>query len=755
MHHNDNIKLIRTCTAGRVILWALKCTRVTLLGNRKCQRVPFWAFYMSLKAFSTIAVAANFTAELIEEPLRFWLDELGSDCTIAFAPYSQVFQQLLDPTSLFSTNQTGMNLLLLRLEDWWRGAANEGGEKKNADDRSRVQRNASEFVAAIEAFSKHSTVPLLLCFCPAGRAAQDDKALADFLGGIEKQIAEIARTQRGLSVVLSSEIASLYPVSDYEDRRADELGHVPYTQEFFNVLATMAARRFFRFQNLPYKVIALDCDNTLWRGVCGEDGAQGVKVDLAARALQEFVIAQRNAGMLLCLCSKNNEEDVWKVFAQNAGMVLRREHIVASRINWSPKSENLRSLAEELQLGLDSFILLDDSAMECAEVEARCPQVLTLQVPQEEPAASKFLSHVWAFDRAQTSNEDLRRSELYVQNSEREALRKQSMNLDDFLAGLELHLEILPMQKSDVARVAQLTQRTNQFNFTTIRRSENEIEKLCDERGGECLVVKLSDRFGDYGTVGALIFTSDPTVLDLDSVLLSCRALGRRVEHRMLAHLGALAQERSIGRVKIRFSPTQKNLPARDFLESMGASFQSPDRPEYSWDFPPASLIHLPKSAVAAKANSEGPASVTVESRDTPSKSNWFVRIANQLSDSPSLARAIAARRPLKHRHDEGYVAPGTLFEEFLAAAWEQALNIDRVGIADNFFELGGQSLSAMQIAFKIQEEFRVEFSLDTFLQSPILAAQAQRVEEKILEQADPSELEQFMDEIEGTPSGG
>jgi FkbH-like protein len=709
---------------------------------------------VSAKSVRSLVVTANFTAEPLEESLRFWMDELGVGCQIGFAPYNQVFQQLLDPGSLLAGNQAGMNVALIRIEDWWQGAGNAGNE--NGNRHQQLERNSEDLLAALAVASKRSSVPHLVCLCPAGSEVERNRPVAEFLGRLEKQIAESAQANRGVHVVTSSELTSLYPVPQYEDLRAAEVGHVPYTQEFFNALGTMVARRFYRLQTAPHKVIVLDCDNTLWRGVCGEDGTRGVRVDPAARALQEFVIAQRQAGMVLCLCSKNNEEDVWKVFTQNSGMVLRPEHIVASRINWLPKSENLHSLAAELKLGLDSFIFLDDSAIECAEVEARCPQVLALRVPEDGAATARFLSHIWAFDHLKVTEEDRQRSQLYAQNTQRETLRKQSMNLDDFLAGLELQLDISPMRDTDLARVAQLTQRTNQFNFTTIRRSEAEIEKLCDEGGAQCLVVRLRDRFGDYGTVGAMIFNKTPSVLNVDSVLLSCRALGRRVEHQMLASLGRIAQQHGIALVRINFSPTQKNKPAREFLEATGASFETADRASYSWDVPAAQMIELPSSApVANQAVDDTPETTAKETSQVQNKSRIFVRIATQLSDAANISRAIASRRPVKHRDDESYVAPGTPFEEFLAAAWTQFLNIDRVSAADNFFDLGGQSLSAMQIAFKIQEEFHVDFSLETFLQSPVLADQARRLEDKIIEQADSGEVERLLAEIEGTQPGG
>lgn len=258
-----------------------------------------------------IAVTATFTAEPLEEPLRFWMDELELTCDIGFGPYNQVFQQLLDPGSLLAGNAAGLNVALIRLEDWLRGcrADGEGGLRQ-------VKRNAEDLVTALAAAAKRSPVPHLVCLCPPGRQVQNDQPLAEFFEGIENNIAGSLQDQRAIHVVTSSQLGSCYPVAEYEDSRGDEVGHVPYTQEFFNALGTMVARRFYDLHSAPHKVIVLDCDHTLWRGVCGEEGAAGVRIDGAARALQQFVITQRDAGMILCLCSKNNEEDVWKVFGK-------------------------------------------------------------------------------------------------------------------------------------------------------------------------------------------------------------------------------------------------------------------------------------------------------------------------------------------------------------------------------------------------------------------------------------------------------
>jgi FkbH-like protein len=503
-----------------------------------------------------------------------------------------VFQQLLDPTSVVSANFNGLNVVLIRLEDWWRGAPNFGSAG-HEDTQKRVEDNADELIEALQFAAGNSKVPYLLCFCPASKQVLTSEATAAFFQSLEERIAHRLKDTGGIFVVTSADCAALYPVADYDDQRSNEVSHVPYTREFFHSLGTLIARRFYRIHTPPHKVIVLDCDNTLWQGVAGEDGALGVSVGPGHRALQEFVIAQRDAGMLVCLCSKNNEQDVWEVFANNSGMILQREHIVASRIDWLPKSENIRSLAAELQLGIDSFIFLDDSALECAEVESRCPEALALLLPDDSSDFQKFLSHVWAFDHLQITDADRQRSDLYSQEAGRKQLRAKSPRLEDFLAGLELQIEFLPMTKAELPRVAQLTQRTNQFNFTGVRRSESDVAHLCSAAGAECLVVRLRDRFGDYGLVGAIIFSRRADFLDVDNAVLSCRALGRRVEHRMLSRLGLMAQGEGLSKVRINFFSTPKNQPAREFLESLGATIAPGDGMQSAVDFESEYLAEL------------------------------------------------------------------------------------------------------------------------------------------------------------------
>ena len=262
--------------------WTLKCFLVPPQGSIRLLPVRGIALLQAgptdhdNKSVQTIALTATFTAEPVAEPLSFWMNELDIPCVVKFGPYDQVFQQLLDPASILSTNQSGLNVVLIRLEDWWRGAGGlDSGDDGQENVQERVQRNVKDLLEAMKFATANSRVPYLLCFCPASERIQADETLARFFDTLEEQLTERLRDVSGTYVVTSAESKALYPVAEYEDQKANKVSHVPYTRQYFHALGTIIARRFYRIHTPLHKVIVLDCDNTLWQGVCGEDGALG------------------------------------------------------------------------------------------------------------------------------------------------------------------------------------------------------------------------------------------------------------------------------------------------------------------------------------------------------------------------------------------------------------------------------------------------------------------------------------------------
>jgi amino acid adenylation domain-containing protein/FkbH-like protein len=652
----------------------------------------------------TIAIAATFTAEPMEEALRYWMNELEIPTQITFAPFNQVFQQLLDPASLLSLNQRGLNVLLIRLQDW---------------QIDGIDRTARELVLAARTAAGRGGAPCLFCFVPPSQAVAGVPAQARILDQTEQFLASELEVLPGVYVVTTRQIAQWYPVADYDDQIAEELGRIPYTPLFFTALATTVARKFHALRRPPLKVIALDCDQTLWSGVCGEDGPKGVAIDAARQALQQFVLRQREAGMLLALCSKNNEEDVHAVFAEHPEMPLHAEHLTASRVNWRPKSENLRSLAQELNLGPESIVLIDDNPLECAEVEAGCPEAQTLQLPEDPALIPRFLEHCWIFDKLRVTDEDRRRGELYHQNQRREEFKSQSLSFADFLAGLDLKIQFQPMSPAQLTRVAQLTQRTNQFNSTGRRRTDAQLQQLATQ--SEVLTVSVSDRFGDHGLVGVMIFEAVDDTIIVDSILLSCRALGRGVEERMLAELGAVARRRGARWVDVRYECLPRNKPALDFLERLGAPFKHANNGTNRFLFPAdiaAEVVFRPQND-EPRGGGSGPLPAAASVR----KFTRCRAIALESWDVAEIHRKIGAStvpRPAG-KIKTGFVAPRTPMEEQLCPLWENLLRVERIGIRDDFFELGGHSLLAVRLFAQVEKMTGQKLPLVTLFQAPTI----------------------------------
>jgi FkbH-like protein len=656
-----------------------------------------------------IAISATFTAEAIQPGLAFWAGELGLDYEIRFAGYNQLFQQLLDPSGLFGRNRGGYNVALVRLEDWAQAGAEE---------------SARRLVDAIRGAAGAFRSPLIVAICPS--ATPYPAAEEAIRGGV----ADLP----SVHVLLPCEVLNLYPVREVHDPHADQLGHLPYTPLFFTALATAVARRIHAIARPPFKVVALDCDETLWAGICGEDGPEGVVLDAPRRALQEFMAEYRRQGMLLALCSKNNEEDVLDVFRAHPEMPLRIDDFVSRRINWESKGENLASLAAELELGLDSFILVDDNPKECTETLASAPAVLTLPLPADASEIPAFLRHVWAFDRARVTEEDQRRAEMYGQRAERARAERSAGNLGEFLASLQLEVAISPVLPGQLARVAQLTQRTNQMNASTIRRTE------ADVRGLDCWTVTVKDRFGDYGLTGVMILRTERGALVAETFLLSCRALGRGVEHRMFARLGEIARERGLAMVEIPFVESQRNRPARMFLESIAQ--RQDDLFRLSAE-EAAQVRYRPQAPVQAEPQPP------LASRDATPRID-YLRIANQLRDPGQVLERIAAaaRRTAPHRAKADPAR--TPLESELAELWAGLLHVPAVGRSENFFELGGHSLLAVQLLSRVRQIYGVELSLEVVYSGDFTVAElARAVELKEIEQAG-GDYRELLQELEG-----
>jgi amino acid adenylation domain-containing protein/FkbH-like protein len=694
----------------------------------------------------SVAIASTFTSEPVAESLGFWMEQLRVPCKFRFASFNQVFQELLDPSSLLATNEGGVNVILVRLEDWL-----GEGLSHDAAACGALESHVEEFLRALRSAARRSTVGHLLGVDDSLGSPVNDKAVA-CLRRMKQRLTDEAAALEGVYVLDMPEAFRLYGVGEVHDQYANKVGSVPYTPEAYAALGTALARRLHALRRSPYKVVVLDCDNTLWKGVCGEDGPSGVCVDAPFEALQQMMLKQYEAGTLLCISSKNNEEDVLEVFRQHPEMPLKLEHFVARQIHWGAKSESLKALAAELNLSLDSFVFIDDDALVCAEVRTFCPEVLTLQLPADPAEIAPFLEHVWAFDRLKMTVEDEQRSLFYRQNHEREQLERESLSLEDFLSGLSLDIRIASVQPHQLERVSQLTQRTNQFNATTVRRSAAELRQLLEGGRAECLAVEVGDRFGSYGLVGAVIYEPTTDALEVDTFLLSCRALGRHVEDNMLVRLLRLAAERGLNAVRVPFRRTERNAPAFNFLNRLEAERMTTGEGEvfvfptsrladpslvetaYGYRFhqeaAAASAPNLTGESAPANRDKDAAESADRVGRDVLERKNRVLhRIADSFRTASRIVEVIRAETMQIRTEQASCVPARTPLEDILVNMWADLLKLDRVGIFDNFFKLGGHSLLATQMVSRIQKVLQVELPLRSVFEEPTIAELALRIE--------------------------
>jgi FkbH-like protein/FkbM family methyltransferase len=602
----------------------------------------------------------------------------------------------------------------------------DGGMSHARQGAGSLQRSVRDLCAALRSFMSQAAAPLVLCVCPRTPAAEADAELKAALNDAEQALLSETSGMANVHTISSASLLRRYPVNNYYDPHSHHVGHIPYTPECYAAIGTALVRTLFNLKRNPFKVIVLDCDNTLWKGVCGEDGPSGIDVTAPYHALQEFMLGQMNAGMLLCLCSKNNEKDVLDVFGQRTDMPLKREHLVSWRINWNRKSENIKSLANELNLGLDSFIFIDDSPVDCADVKINCPGVLTLQLPRDDESLPAFLNHVWAFDHAASTEEDQGRTRMYRESANRERYREQTISLKDFVKGLQLRVEIAEATEDELGRVSQLTFRTNQFNFTTIRRSESEIKSFLKREGANCLTVRVADRFGDYGLVGVLMYETEADRCKVDTLLLSCRVLGRGVEHALVSELGRRAVKEGREFVEFNCLPTGRNLPALEFITSIGDQYRNEAG---TWIFPAERLASVGYDpGEKAPIGHEAPATVNPE-KLTPrpawgfgvaDRSERLQRIGESLYNVDRLAKAIEEYRLGRQTLDAtADLTAGSTLETALANIWKKVLGRPRIGMNDNFFEAGGTSLKAVQVIAMIKKELKQTLSIVSLFECP------------------------------------
>lgn len=389
-------------------------------------------------------------------------------------------------------------------------------------------------------------------------------------------LVEMAATMRDVYVVDFMRLSAQIGYGDFFDARQWQIARLPFGRRAQLEVGRELIKFVRALRGRSKKCLVLDCDNTLWGGVIGEDGIGGIELGTTYpgscfQAFQREILNLHDRGVILALCSKNNEADVLEVLRGHPDMLIREEHLATWAINWNDKPANLRTIAAELNIGLDSLVFVDDNDFEVNFVRRELPQVATILLPKDRSRFAETLNAAGWFDSLTVTEEDRLRTASYKANVERTRLQQSATNVEEYLTSLGIVMTFGPPSDIEVPRVAQLSQKTNQFNLTTRRYTEGEIRSLREAGDARVYVMKARDNASELGLVGVIVARITEGGAEIDNCFISCRALGRGLEH---AFMAAAANDifTTAGRSRVigRYQPTEKNVLCRDYLETCG-----------------------------------------------------------------------------------------------------------------------------------------------------------------------------------------
>jgi FkbH-like protein len=555
--------------------------------------VPAWveakAFWRKFNSEQTaegpidirIGIAASFTAHSLVQFIGAPLVSAGYRPQITDGPYNQLFQVCLDPQSHFGA-QCDAIALLWRIEDLLQDEIG-GVLRQDKEARQQAAQKLESLTAAISTLRSAFpgmiivSVPALPAGASVGPLSLDNPTrLGSFHRAIVTQFVENIGKLQHVRLLDFDAIQRQVGYAASFDARQWYLYRQPFTDQFLHSAGAQLARIIVAARGSAKKCIVLDCDNTLWGGIIGEDGIDGIELGSefpgsAFCDFQRLLLHWRQQGIFLAILSKNNEADVWEVFDQHRGMVLSRRDISAWQINWLPKAENVALIAKALNIGLDSLVFVDDSSMEIAYMRQAQPDVTSILLPDDPAQIVSVLQRLTLFDRLDITGEDLARVDMMRAEMDREELSAK-LTKDDFLQALDLKIEFSPAKADELSRVTQLINKTNQFNLTTIRRTLEEVRELARSPQHRVYALRVWDKFGDYGLTGVVIIDVSPDrrTWTIDSLMLSCRVLGRGVEAALLAALANDARGQGTTEFVGSYIPTKKNSLCATFLPDYG-----------------------------------------------------------------------------------------------------------------------------------------------------------------------------------------
>src|SRR5580693_6873437 len=515
-----------------------------------------------------MGILSNSTLDFIVPALVATAARYGIALECIKADYDQAVQEALSPDS--GINRAKPDAVLVAMDYRALPLRCKKGDAAEADNAVRQSLAYIETLrAGLKAKSKTVCILQTIAPPPERLFGSFDRALPGTTANIIQRVnLRLAETIFGSEDILLdvAGLAETVGLADWHSPTEWNLAKLPFSDSFLPLYADHVARLLAALRGKSRRVLVLDLDNTVWGGVIGDDGLEGIQCaqgDATGEAylsVQRLALELRERGIVLAVSSKNEDEIARLPFRKHPEMLLKLEHIAVFQANWNDKATNIQAIAAELNVGVDAMVFLDDNPVERGLVRRLLPQVAVPELPEEPAYYTRTLAAAGYFEAAAFAREDLERAGFYQDNAKRACLQKQVGGVDAYLASLDMTITFQPFDATGRARIVQLINKSNQYNLTTRRYTDPEVSEAENDPGVFTLQVRLADIFGDNGMISVVICRlAEPGVWDIDTWLMSCRVLERKVEHMVLREILEHARAAGVHKLTGTYLPTDRN----------------------------------------------------------------------------------------------------------------------------------------------------------------------------------------------------
>ncbi len=539
-----------------------------------------------------IALLSSFTID----PIATYLD---IDCRleglfpqIYIAPFNRYQEEVINSQSELYKFNPDIIIFFVELESILGDNFRVKFPHMNKEDKLREINKIITIIEQLLSMVSRQTNALVLfsnfiipTFSPFGILDNKQEiGLKKFYKIINDKLEDLYQTNKQIFIINFDEVASRFGKNSYFNFLMYYRGALLLNDLFIPNISYELMGYVKSFKLKIRKCIVLDLDNTLWGGIIGEDGIEGIKLNINYPGneyvdFQRSLLSLHNRGIILAINSKNNYQDAFEVIQNHPHMLIKEKNLAAYRINWNDKVQNMIDLAKEINIGLDSLVFFDDNPVERARIQTALPDVKVVDLPSSSALYRKTLENLNDFNTLSLTQEDLHRSEMYYARRKRKDLQDKIQSIDEFIESLDLTIEIKEINDFSLPRVVSLLNRTNQFNLTTKRYNENEIKHMVKELKTYLIyTLQVYDKFGDEGIVGvSIIHKKSSNDWFIDCFLMSCRVIGRKIESSFLLKIIKEAQRNHVGIIEAEYIPTRKNSLVKNFYSDHGFSLKYED----------------------------------------------------------------------------------------------------------------------------------------------------------------------------------